>query len=61
MGISNIVRRQSTKEDRRSDVVRDCDSPMSLVNNTFEWLKKEWADEVDFVVCESEAVVLTSC
>jgi len=28
----------------------DCDSPMSLVNATFDWLKKEWADEVDFVV-----------
>ena len=23
---------------------------MSLVNVTFNWLKKEWADEVDFVV-----------
>lgn len=23
---------------------------MSLVNMTFDWLKKEWADEVDFVV-----------
>ena len=29
---------------------RDCDAPMSLVNMTFDWLKKEWADEVDFVV-----------
>jgi endopolyphosphatase len=29
---------------------RDCDSPMSLVNMTFDWLKKEWADEVDFVI-----------
>ncbi|ORY34959.1 Metallo-dependent phosphatase-like protein [Naematelia encephala] len=28
----------------------DCDSPISLVNATFDWLKKEWADEVDFVV-----------
>lgn len=23
---------------------------MSLVNMTFDWLKKEWADEVDFVI-----------
>ncbi|KAK4685787.1 endopolyphosphatase, partial [Tremellales sp. Uapishka_1] len=30
--------------------VSDCDSPMSLVDLTFEWLKKEWAEEVDFVV-----------
>ncbi|WVR08267.1 hypothetical protein IAU60_005314 [Kwoniella sp. DSM 27419] len=30
--------------------VSKCDSPMSLVNLTFDWLKKEWADEVDFVV-----------
>ncbi|KAJ9114260.1 hypothetical protein QFC22_005712 [Naganishia vaughanmartiniae] len=28
----------------------DCDSPMSLVNLTFDWLQKEWANEVDFVV-----------
>lgn len=28
----------------------DCDSPMALVNYTFDWLKKEWADEVDFVI-----------
>ncbi|KAI9632969.1 Metallo-dependent phosphatase-like protein [Dioszegia hungarica] len=30
--------------------VTDCDSPLSLVNMTFDWLKKEWADEVDFVI-----------
>lgn len=29
---------------------RDCDSPMTLVDLTFEWLKKEWVDEIDFVV-----------
>jgi endopolyphosphatase len=23
---------------------------MALVNYTFDWLKKEWAEEVDFVV-----------
>lgn len=28
----------------------DCDSPMSLVNITFDWLEKEWADKVDFVI-----------
>lgn len=28
----------------------DCDTPMSLVNITFDWLKKEWANEVDFVI-----------
>lgn len=26
---------------------------MSLVNLTFDWLQKEWANEVDFVVCTS--------
>ncbi|KAL7424914.1 Endopolyphosphatase [Cryptotrichosporon argae] len=35
---------------RWGSAVSDCDSPMSLVNHTFDWLKKEWADEVDFVV-----------
>ncbi|WOO77660.1 Endopolyphosphatase [Vanrija pseudolonga] len=28
----------------------DCDSPMSLVEHTFDWLKKEWAEEVDFII-----------
>jgi endopolyphosphatase len=23
---------------------------MSLVEHTFDWLKKEWADEVDFII-----------
>lgn len=32
---------------------RDCDAPTSLVNLTFDWLEKEWADKVDFVICES--------
>ncbi|WVO13727.1 hypothetical protein L204_101349 [Cryptococcus depauperatus] len=30
--------------------VSNCDSPSSLVNITFNWLKEEWADEIDFVV-----------
>ena len=33
----------------------DCDAPMSLVNTTFDWLKQEWADKVDFVVCKFES------
>ncbi|KAG8786791.1 Endopolyphosphatase [Ceratobasidium sp. 428] len=28
----------------------DCDSPLSLVNATLEWIEKEWADKVDFVI-----------
>lgn len=30
---------------------------MSLVNLTFDWLQKEWANEVDFVVCEFEIAI----
>ncbi|WWC93041.1 uncharacterized protein L201_008005 [Kwoniella dendrophila CBS 6074] len=30
--------------------VSKCDTPMSLVNITFDWLKKEWRDEIDFIV-----------
>lgn len=30
----------------------DCDSPLRLYNLTMDWLEKEWADEVDFVICE---------
>lgn len=33
-----------------TDDDRDCDSPMSLVNMTFDWIKQEWANEVDFVI-----------
>lgn len=29
---------------------RDCDSPEALIDLTFDWLKKEWVDEIDFVV-----------
>jgi endopolyphosphatase len=29
---------------------RDCDSPLTLVDLTFDWLKKEWLEQVDFVV-----------
>lgn len=28
----------------------DCDTPLSLVNTTLEWIEKEWADKVDFVI-----------
>ncbi|CED83970.1 Acid sphingomyelinase and PHM5 phosphate metabolism protein [Phaffia rhodozyma] len=28
----------------------DCDAPLSLMNLTFDWLEKEWADKVDFVI-----------
>lgn len=30
----------------------DCDTPLSLVNTTLEWIEKEWADKVDFVICK---------
>lgn len=28
----------------------DCDTPLSLVNITLDWLNEEWKDEIDFVV-----------
>jgi endopolyphosphatase len=40
-----------------SPMFRDCDAPMSLVNLTFAWLQKEWANEVDFVVCECQDAI----
>ncbi|KLT41553.1 hypothetical protein CC85DRAFT_247424, partial [Cutaneotrichosporon oleaginosum] len=30
--------------------ISDCDSPITLVDLTFEWLKKEWTEQVDFIV-----------
>ncbi|KAI5451729.1 Endopolyphosphatase, variant 2 [Naganishia albida] len=35
---------------RWGSAASDCDTPMSLVDLTFAWLQKEWANEVDFVV-----------
>jgi hypothetical protein len=40
-----------------SDGFSDCDTPLSLVNATFDWLKKEWADEIDFVICEHTIII----
>ncbi|KDN50962.1 hypothetical protein RSAG8_00591, partial [Rhizoctonia solani AG-8 WAC10335] len=28
----------------------DCDAPISLINSTLEWVEKEWADRIDFVI-----------
>ncbi|KAF8306485.1 hypothetical protein DL93DRAFT_216749 [Clavulina sp. PMI_390] len=28
----------------------DCDSPLRLYNHTMDWIEKEWANEVDFVI-----------
>ncbi|TLS28542.1 hypothetical protein PpBr36_00409 [Pyricularia pennisetigena] len=28
----------------------DCDTPISLVNATFDWLDKHWKDKIDFIV-----------
>lgn len=30
----------------------ECDSPLRLTNFTLDFLEKNWADEVDFVICE---------
>lgn len=27
-----------------------CDSPMSLINATFDWLEQNWADKLDFII-----------
>jgi hypothetical protein len=31
----------------------ECDSPLRLIDLTFDYLEKNWADEIDFVICES--------
>ncbi|KAF8529018.1 hypothetical protein BU17DRAFT_73241 [Hysterangium stoloniferum] len=31
-----------------------CDAPLRFVNLTLDWLDREWADEVDFVICEHD-------
>lgn len=30
---------------------RECDSPFSLTNFTLDFLKENWGDEIDFVIC----------
>jgi hypothetical protein len=37
----------------------DCDTPLSLLNITFDFLQKEWADKVDFVICLSSSSPLS--
>jgi len=34
----------------------ECDSPWTLTNLTLDYLEKEWADNIDFVVCTSPHV-----
>jgi hypothetical protein len=34
---------------------------MSLVDATFEWLEKEWSDEVDFVIWTGDNARCVSC
>ena len=29
----------------------ECDSPWTLTNLTFDYLEKEWANNIDFVIC----------
>lgn len=37
----------------------ECDSPLRLINLTLNFLDKNWASEIDFVVCTSEKLSLT--
>ena len=32
----------------------ECDAPLTLTNYTFDYLDKEWASEIDFVICASD-------
>jgi hypothetical protein len=49
-GLEVVLLAISTRYSQLTTHDSDCDSPMALVNMTFDWLKREWADEVDFVV-----------
>lgn len=50
MGISVVVSVAENHDVCDYANFSDCDSPMSLVNLTLDWIKKEWVDEIDFVV-----------
>ena len=39
-------------------VPSECDSPLQLTNLTLKFLDKNWASEVDFVVCTFERHVV---
>lgn len=30
----------------------ECDSPLVLTNYTLDYLEKQWASDIDFVICE---------
>ena len=34
-----------------SPVSSECDSPFTLTNYTLDYIEKEWASEIDFVIC----------
>ena len=33
-------------------VGRECDSPLRLTNYTLDFLEKNWASQIDFVICK---------
>ena len=49
------VRHYSVSREPRliARLCRECDSPFRLTNFTLDYLKDNWADEIDFVVCTS--------
>ncbi|KAG8692017.1 Endopolyphosphatase [Ceratobasidium sp. 423] len=47
---SKKPRKESERAGQYGAPGTDCDTPISLVNSTLEWVEKEWADQVDFVI-----------
>ncbi|THV08536.1 hypothetical protein K435DRAFT_641814, partial [Dendrothele bispora CBS 962.96] len=51
-------RKKPKKKKNRADYFgtpySDCDSPFRLTNFTLDFLEKEWANEIDFVICKHD-------
>ncbi|CAE6523142.1 unnamed protein product [Rhizoctonia solani] len=47
---SKKPRKESERAGKYGAPGTDCDTPISLVNSTLEWVEKEWANQVDFVI-----------
>ncbi|CAE6455463.1 unnamed protein product [Rhizoctonia solani] len=47
---SKKPRKESERAGKYGAPGTDCDSPISLINSTLEWIEKEWADRIDFVI-----------
>lgn len=62
-GVNAKTSRDKDKVERRAGYwgtpQSSCDNSIAFVNFTLDWIENEWADNVDFVVCECDIQFLS--